>query len=153
MYECLFLNYTQLTFTGLKSRIETQEKGFWTNNKKLTIKTPERRHWLRSIFLFLTLNMFHFFLMFYYYFEQANVSWVERFSLFTLLSNIWDGVFWENCFFIQPLMLTIFAKSLIFISILGVWQGSELANVIYCHWAFFSLKLDRRKQTKPIINI
>ena len=26
---------------------------------KLIIKTPERRHWLRSVFLLLTLNIFH----------------------------------------------------------------------------------------------
>ena len=42
---------------------------------KLTVKTPERRQWHRSVFI-VTLNIFHtFFSVFIVDFEQVSVSW------------------------------------------------------------------------------
>ena len=71
---------------------------------KLTIKTPERRHW-RSTGVFIV-NFEHIsplFLVFFVDFEHANVSWVSLSTIlntsrcvFRTLSNIKGGVLCEN---------------------------------------------------------
>ena len=82
----------QLTFSYSKSTIEALEKDvslshlflvflFYTLNKKissskLTIKIPGKRQWRRSgIVIVNSEHISHFFLVFYCYFEQVNVSW------------------------------------------------------------------------------
>ena len=69
----LLKHIIQLIFDCLKSTIETLEKVC----SKLTVKTPERRHWRRSgIFIVNFNHISHFFLEFLLLtLNKLNVSW------------------------------------------------------------------------------
>ena len=90
---------------------------------KLTIKTPERRHWRRPGAFLLTLNIFHtFFSASVVGFEQVNASRVlypEEYSEPRQISKVKDKK-----------------------SIIHLWQGSEYAFSVYLNgqkWTQFIL--------------
>ena len=81
-------NTSQLTFTCSKSAIEALSKGCKLYSK-LTIKTPERRHWRRSgVFIVNFNHISHpFFSVSIVNFEQVNVSWFSL-NYYFLFRNI-----------------------------------------------------------------
>ena len=89
------------------NNINTRTKGEICS--KLTIKTPERRHW-RCSGLFIV-NLEHstpFFIVFIIYFEHGNVCWVSFYCFLT--SNTLSTVIFFSSFFLFACWENIYCR-------------------------------------------